>query len=454
MTSFAFDGAHGTSTRPAHKPAVQPWAKDESAPGLNDGTRLTASWANAISANLRHLLTHYDVTGDEHDDTLLRRAIDIAIATGIAGLEIDDVPGLTAALAAKAPLASPTFTGTPSAPTAGGGTNTTQLATTAFVQAAIAALLNSAPGALDTLDELAAALGDDANFASTMTTALAGKAAKSANLSDLTDAAAARTNLGLAIGANVQAYNARLAELAAISWVHGDLAYFNGSALVRLAPGTAGHLLQTGGAGANPSWAAPATGSPEGSDGDIQTKSGSGFAGASWRFSSGHLQPPSDNTVDIGASGASRPRHVYIGNTLTVGDNGGTFGKVNIGIGFACGLYFGNRGSISAHGDGNFQFFNNTATSFGRLMFGGTTSSFPAIKRSSANLQARLADDSAFTTLEANAVDMHGSRMRVRTSTTIAQQDAAGNAGEWCWDTSYLYICTATNSWARIPLTW
>ena len=81
-----------------------------------------------------------------------------------------------AAIAAKAPIDSPTFTGTPAAPTAVAGTNTTQIATTAFVAAAIAALINSAPGALDTLDELAAALGDDANYASTITAALALKA--------------------------------------------------------------------------------------------------------------------------------------------------------------------------------------------------------------------------------------------------------------------------------------
>lgn len=101
------------------------------------------------------------------------------------------------ALNAKAPLASPTFTGTPAAPTPAAGTNTTQLATTAFVQSAIAALINAAPGALDTLQELATAIGNDPNFATTITNGLAGKLAKSANLSDLTDAAAARGNLGL-----------------------------------------------------------------------------------------------------------------------------------------------------------------------------------------------------------------------------------------------------------------
>jgi hypothetical protein len=79
------------------------------------------------------------------------------------------------AAAGYAKLASPALTGTPTAPTAAPGTDTTQISTTAFVQAAIAALINAAPGALDTLDELAAALGDDANFAATLTTALAGK---------------------------------------------------------------------------------------------------------------------------------------------------------------------------------------------------------------------------------------------------------------------------------------
>ena len=73
---------------------------------------------------------------------------------------------------------SPALTGTPIAPTAGRGTNNDQIATTAFVAQAIAALVNSAPGALDTLQELAAALGNDANFAATVTNALAGKLGK------------------------------------------------------------------------------------------------------------------------------------------------------------------------------------------------------------------------------------------------------------------------------------
>ncbi|MGO4917823.1 TIGR02594 family protein [Pseudogemmobacter sp. W21_MBD1_M6] len=107
------------------------------------------------------------------------------------------VTGLDAALAAKAPLASPALTGTPTAPTAVSATNTTQLATTAFVQAVVSGLISGAPGALDTLNELAAALGDDPNFATTVTNGLAGKLGAASNLADLTNAATARGNLGL-----------------------------------------------------------------------------------------------------------------------------------------------------------------------------------------------------------------------------------------------------------------
>ncbi|MDK2366180.1 phage tail protein [Citrobacter braakii] len=96
--------------------------------------------------------------------------------------------------------ASPTFTGTPKAPTAAAGNNSMQLANTAFVQAAIAALVASSPAALDTLNELAAALGNDPNFATTMTNALAGKMDKAANGKDIADVSEFLKNLGLGEG--------------------------------------------------------------------------------------------------------------------------------------------------------------------------------------------------------------------------------------------------------------
>ncbi|EFI2930984.1 phage tail protein [Escherichia coli] len=106
------------------------------------------------------------------------------------------------ALALKAPLSSPALTGTPTAPTAAQSVNNTQIATTAFVKSAIAGMVGSAPAALDTLNELAAALGNDPNFATTMLNALAGKQPLDNTLTNLSgkDVAGLLTYLGLGEG--------------------------------------------------------------------------------------------------------------------------------------------------------------------------------------------------------------------------------------------------------------
>jgi hypothetical protein len=114
----------------------------------------------------------------------------LAVSSTVSETELGYVDGVTSSIQTQldaklasasaastyAPLASPALTGTPTAPTATAGTNTTQVATTEFVTGAVNNLIASAPGALNTLDELAAALGDDANFATTVTNSLAAKA--------------------------------------------------------------------------------------------------------------------------------------------------------------------------------------------------------------------------------------------------------------------------------------
>ncbi|CQD62862.1 tail fiber protein [Yersinia enterocolitica] len=100
-------------------------------------------------------------------------------------------------LAEYAPLASPALTGTPTTPTPAVGNNTQQVASAAFVQAAISALVASSPTTLDTLKKLADALGNDPDFTTTMTDALAAKMDKAKNGGDIPDVAKFLANLGL-----------------------------------------------------------------------------------------------------------------------------------------------------------------------------------------------------------------------------------------------------------------
>ncbi|HFW6818617.1 TPA: prophage tail fiber N-terminal domain-containing protein [Escherichia coli] len=82
---------------------------------------------------------------------------------------------LRALIETRAPLNSPALTGTPSTPTPPDDAAGNEIVNAAFVRKLLAALVDSSPEALDTLNELAAALGNDPEFATTITNALAGK---------------------------------------------------------------------------------------------------------------------------------------------------------------------------------------------------------------------------------------------------------------------------------------
>jgi hypothetical protein len=113
----------------------------------------------------------------------------LAVSSTVSATELGYVDGVTSAIQTQidsklasatasstyAPIASPALTGTPTAPTATAGTNTTQVATTAFVGTAVSNLVASAPSTLDTLNELATALGNDAAFSTTVTNSIATK---------------------------------------------------------------------------------------------------------------------------------------------------------------------------------------------------------------------------------------------------------------------------------------
>jgi hypothetical protein len=118
--------------------------------------------------------------------------------------------------------------------------------------------------------------------------------------------------------------------------------------------------------------------------------SGSADASLAWWSiiaSTGSLVCNLDNTYDIGASGANRPRNIYVGSNIVVGQSDGLTGKITIGIGIAGGLFFGNRGAIAGGADGVFIMTNSTLSDFSRIQLGGATDPFPAIARDGAGIK-------------------------------------------------------------------
>lgn len=271
------------------------------------------------------------------DDVAYDNATSLLVATQ-AQAAIDEV---VAALLLKAPLASPTFTGSPRAPTAATSDASTLLATTAFVAAAIAAfgvlvnktcrvattgnvVIASALNNGDTIDGVVLATSDrvlvksqtdpkengiyivdavpfratDSDLWSELVNTIVNVTAGTvnANLSfratinaggtigvdDITytqfggavtlplsipnggsgavTAAAARTAYGLVIGTDVQAQNARLADIAGLAWANGDVMYFD-TTLKRLPKGSNGQYLSL--AAGLPAWASAAGGIPD-----------------------------------------------------------------------------------------------------------------------------------------------------------------------------------------------
>jgi phage-related tail fiber protein len=121
--------------------------------------------------------------GNANGDSLWHLTTNAPIVVGttpLAFAQIYTAAQVVTLLAAKAPLDSPALKGKPTTPTPAGGTNDLQISNTAFVMTeiakAISNLIGGAGPALDQLNELAAALGNDPNFATTIATALGLKA--------------------------------------------------------------------------------------------------------------------------------------------------------------------------------------------------------------------------------------------------------------------------------------
>jgi hypothetical protein len=173
-------GSSGSTTGNAATATALATGRTISLTGDVSGT--SASFDGTANASIT---VAYAANSIVNDDINAGAAIDwskIAPSATVSTTELGYLDGVTSAIQTQidsklatatasstyAPLASPALTGTPTAPTATAGTNTTQVATTAYVGTAINNLIDGAPSTLDTLNEIAAALADTANFSDTV----------------------------------------------------------------------------------------------------------------------------------------------------------------------------------------------------------------------------------------------------------------------------------------------
>jgi len=134
-------------------------------------------------------------------------------------------------------------------------------------------------------------------------------------------------------------------------------------------------------------------------------------------MSTGHFLAGSDNTYDIGANNANRPRNVFVAQTV----------KANA-------FQLNGQSHVYSTVNGDIGLYDNALTNFNLLQFGGTSASYPAIKRSSTTLQARLANDSAFAPIQG----------KLTTDTAYTNTVVAATTG-------YITIYDSTGTAYRVP---
>ena len=238
-------------------------------------------------------------------------------ARTIGGTSFDGTANITPANATTAVNVTGTVGSSTTGTTQSAGDNSTKIATTAFVETAISNLIDSSPGALNTLNELAAAIGDDANFSTTITNSIAtklnlsggtmtgainldsnnitnggtiagtfsgsGAALTALNASNVSSGTVAAARLGSGTTSSstyLRGDNTwgTISQYSTPLTTRGDILFRDASGDQRLAAGTSGYFLKTQGSGTDPIWAAVPAGITINNNADNRVITGSGTA--------------------------------------------------------------------------------------------------------------------------------------------------------------------------------
>lgn len=187
-----------------------------------------------------------------------------------------------------------------------------------------------------------------------------------------------------------------------------------------------------------------------GSDVDSNFKLDIASSGSSGTFRVYDQTATTGNTKEVIRAGAGQSTNLTewqnsAGIAMASVSSAGVGSFLDVKIAAGSQLEFVGRTKLISGGDGLLTIWNNAQTDFARLQFGGTGSSFPALKRSSAILQARLADDSAYTDMQFNAVIVSKAAPAASTDACTAGQLWAGDMG----GTKYAFYCVASGTIVR-----
>jgi collagen triple helix repeat protein len=169
-----------------------------------------------------------------------------------------------------------------------------------------------------------------------------------------------------------------------------------------------------------------------------------------WKIDgNGHLYAAADGVYDIGQNGTNRPRSIYTSGNIFSGTSVVAANNLYLGAGYK--LIWSGRSQMTSTTDSNITLYDSALNNFGLLQFGGTSSSFPALRRSGSTIQVRTADDSSDSGITAESIGL-GATATITWTRGVGAPSGSCSTGSLFSRTdggvgSTFYVCEA-GAWA------